>query len=106
MIQGKVKGTLEVESRIELLNTGSFCGDLVTPNLHVEDGALLNGTTKMIAKKQDVENIKNHKKKKKAKVNELGVANRSADQLKEIPMIDPNLAVNDGKQRKTPEVGI
>lgn len=106
VIQGKVKGTLEVESRIELINTGSFCGDLVTPNLHVEDGALLNGTTKMIAKKHDVENIKNHKKKKKAKVKELGAANRSADQLKEIPMIDPNLAVNDGKQSKTPEVGI
>ena len=50
VIQGKVEG-LYAETRVELISTGSFRGELVTPNLHMEEGAQLNATTIMVSKK-------------------------------------------------------
>lgn len=92
VIQGKVEGRLEAENRVELINTGTFSGDLITPNLHVEDGALLNGTMKMISKNAPVESLKDHKKKKEQKPS---------------PEIDPNVSLSGTNDTaKTPEVGI
>ena len=65
VIQGKVEGALHAETRVELISTGSFRGELVTPNLHMEEGAQLNATTIMVSKKAPVENIKDLKRKKK-----------------------------------------
>lgn len=104
VIQGKVEGRLEAENRVELINTGHFTGDLVAPSLHVEDGAILNGTMKMVSKKAPVEKIDDHKKKR-----EQEAKNAKAQQAKNnnAHQVEPSVDISDSEQvAKTPEVGI
>jgi cytoskeletal protein CcmA (bactofilin family) len=96
VIQGKVEGKLHAETRVELISTGTFSGELVTPNLHIEEGALLNGTTTMVSKAASVENIKDLKRKKK---NESNSKNQA-------PIVEPNVSLSNSESAKTPEVGI
>lgn len=47
VIQGQVKGQLEATSRVELTSTSRFDGDVITPSLVINEGAIFNGNTTM-----------------------------------------------------------
>jgi cytoskeletal protein CcmA (bactofilin family) len=47
IIRGTLNGNVNAASRIEIYKTGRVCGDLTTPVLLVEEGALINGTLGM-----------------------------------------------------------
>jgi cytoskeletal protein CcmA (bactofilin family) len=47
LISGKVKGTLEIKRSVTFNGRARFEGDLFTPNLVVEGGAVLNGKVVM-----------------------------------------------------------
>ncbi|MFA4874965.1 MAG: polymer-forming cytoskeletal protein [bacterium] len=48
VIEGNVEGTIEAKRKVELRNGGSFVGDLVTPALAVEEGAIFQGRCQML----------------------------------------------------------
>lgn len=47
MTSGKIKGTITVTEKIQLLKNGILVGDIRTPNLSIEDGAHFHGTSDM-----------------------------------------------------------
>jgi cytoskeletal protein CcmA (bactofilin family) len=47
VVQGNIKGKIEISQRIEFSPTGTFSGELKTPVLFVADGARLNGQLTM-----------------------------------------------------------
>src|SRR6185295_7493946 len=47
IIQGTLQGNLIARSKVEIRKTGRVHGDLITPVLLVEEGALFNGAIKM-----------------------------------------------------------
>lgn len=47
VIQGHVKGKLEAKGRIELHSTARFEGDILTPVLLINEGAIFNGRSSM-----------------------------------------------------------
>ena len=47
IIYGRIEGDLSSTNRIEIRKTGRVHGDIVTPSLLIEEGALLNGVVKM-----------------------------------------------------------
>ncbi len=50
VISGSVKGTLIVESRLELQSTCQISGEIQAVRLQLEEGAVLNGTVSMGSK--------------------------------------------------------
>lgn len=55
VIHGTVLGDVTASARIEIHRTGKVNGDLVTPALLVEEGAIFNGSVKMTNEKQATE---------------------------------------------------
>jgi cytoskeletal protein CcmA (bactofilin family) len=53
-IAGAVRGILEVAELVAVKATGSIHGDIVTQKLTVDEGATLNGSTKMGAVTKDI----------------------------------------------------
>jgi cytoskeletal protein CcmA (bactofilin family) len=47
IIRGTLNGNVNAASRIEIYQTGRVSGDLITPVLLVEEGAIINGTLGM-----------------------------------------------------------
>ena len=47
IIQGTLKGDLDAKTRVEIHKSGQVHGDVVTPVLIVEEGALFNGAVRM-----------------------------------------------------------
>ena len=47
VIQGKVTGKITVNELLSIKSTANVIGDIITSKLHVEPGALFNGTCKM-----------------------------------------------------------
>jgi len=47
VIAGKVKGTLRVESRLEIQSTSRIDGEVIASKMQLEEGAMLNGTVQM-----------------------------------------------------------
>jgi cytoskeletal protein CcmA (bactofilin family) len=47
IIFGRIEGDLTSSSRIEIRKTGRVHGDIITPSLLIEEGAILNGMVKM-----------------------------------------------------------
>ena len=52
-ISGKVQGTLKATGIISILHQGSVVGDITTPVLVVEEGAILDGRCNMVNIKDD-----------------------------------------------------
>jgi cytoskeletal protein CcmA (bactofilin family) len=52
IIYGRVEGDLSSSSRIEIRKTGRVHGDVITPSLLIEEGAILNGVVKMTVEQQ------------------------------------------------------
>ena len=52
-IHGQVFGNIESERRVEVSSTGRVCGDIHTPVLIINEGALLDGRTRMASDKPD-----------------------------------------------------
>jgi len=52
-IHGQVCGNIESERRVEVSSTGRVCGDIHTPVLIINAGAVLDGRTRMAGDKPD-----------------------------------------------------
>lgn len=48
MIQGKVEGNIVAARKLSITSRGSVIGNVTTPTLHIEDGAVLEGSVSMI----------------------------------------------------------
>ncbi len=48
IVEGYIEGTIEAKQRVELRRGANFVGDLVTPSLVVEDGAIFQGRSQML----------------------------------------------------------
>jgi cytoskeletal protein CcmA (bactofilin family) len=55
VIHGTVQGDVTASTRVEIHHTGKVNGDLVTPALLVEEGAIFNGSVKMTKEKPATE---------------------------------------------------
>lgn len=54
IVHGRVEGTLEAVSRVELCSTGIFKGDILTPSLSIKEGAQFNGRSRMSVESAEV----------------------------------------------------
>src|SRR5579864_9812098 len=52
VIMGKVHGNIQCSDRLDIRSEGSLTGDVVTPRICVEDGALLKGAVEVRAESQ------------------------------------------------------
>jgi cytoskeletal protein CcmA (bactofilin family) len=52
VIFGRIEGDLSSSARIEIRKTGRVHGDIATPSLLIEEGAILNGMVKMTMDRQ------------------------------------------------------
>jgi cytoskeletal protein CcmA (bactofilin family) len=52
IIYGRIEGDLSSNTRIEIRKTGRVHGDIITPSLLIEEGAILNGMVKMTIEQQ------------------------------------------------------
>lgn len=58
VVRGNLKGNIFARSRIEVKNDGSVTGDLTTPQVFIEDGALFKGSIEIEkTEKQTQENV-------------------------------------------------
>jgi cytoskeletal protein CcmA (bactofilin family) len=57
VIHGTVQGDVMASARIEIHRTGKVNGDLVTPSLLVEEGAVFNGSVKMTSDQPATESV-------------------------------------------------
>jgi len=48
IVEGYIEGTIEAKQRVELRRGANFIGDIVTPSLVVEDGAIFQGRSQML----------------------------------------------------------
>ena len=55
IIWGRIEGDLSSSNRIEIRKTGRVHGDIITPSLLIEEGAILNGMVKMTVEQQQHE---------------------------------------------------
>ncbi|HEY6334235.1 MAG TPA: polymer-forming cytoskeletal protein, partial [Blastocatellia bacterium] len=55
VIHGTVQGDVTATTRVEIHRSGKVNGDLVTPALLVEEGAIFNGSVKMTNEKPATE---------------------------------------------------
>lgn len=61
LINGTVNGDIIVTERLELGRTARVMGNIQTPRLTIEDGAILEGGCSMIKAKESIEKRKNEK---------------------------------------------
>ncbi len=47
VVEGKIEGTIEAKKKIELRSGANLAGDIFTPTLVVEEGAVFHGNSKM-----------------------------------------------------------
>jgi len=52
IVYGRIEGDLSSSTRIEIRKTGRVHGDIITPSLLIEEGAILNGMVKMTIEQQ------------------------------------------------------
>lgn len=48
VVEGSIEGTIEAKQRIELRRGANVVGDIITPALMVEDGAMFQGRSQML----------------------------------------------------------
>ena len=53
MIMGTVTGNIHCTDRLDIRSEGSLTGDVVTPRICVEDGAVLKGAVEVRAEQQE-----------------------------------------------------
>ena len=66
-INGKVKGTIEAKSRVDIYSKGRVTGTIVSPKLVIEEGAFFQGSCKMELKVLESKNDKDFKESKETK---------------------------------------
>lgn len=57
VVRGNVRGNVWARDRIEIGNDGSITGDLTTPQIFIEEGALFQGSIEKNKEKQTDENV-------------------------------------------------
>jgi cytoskeletal protein CcmA (bactofilin family) len=65
VIMGQVTGNIQCTDRLDIRSEGSLAGDVVTPRICVEDGAVLKGAVEVRADQQQNEKV--HSKPETAK---------------------------------------
>jgi len=58
VIQGQVQGKVEATTRVELSSSSRFDGDVVTPSLVINEGAIFNGNTSMKPPEKEEQAVK------------------------------------------------
>ncbi len=53
MVQGKVEGNVTAANKLHITNKGQVFGNISTPSLHIEEGAILEGSIIMTGRKND-----------------------------------------------------
>ncbi|MFV1950380.1 MAG: polymer-forming cytoskeletal protein [Nitrospinota bacterium] len=67
IIRGKISGNINATKKIELCSNGELVGNIKTPVLFIEDGAVFEGNCEMIRKdKKVIPMVRNEKKEEKA----------------------------------------
>jgi cytoskeletal protein CcmA (bactofilin family) len=64
IIQGEIVGNVYAKERVELHHPGRMIGDITTPAVVIDDGAIFEGKCKMKEKKEDKKGQKKEKEKK------------------------------------------
>ena len=62
-VAGKITGNITISKVIELAKTAVINGDLITSKIHVQTGAIFNGTSRMGDNIRNVEDNKSTEKK-------------------------------------------
>jgi cytoskeletal protein CcmA (bactofilin family) len=65
IIQGEIVGNVYAKERVELHHPGRMIGDITTPSVVIDDGAVFEGKCKMKEKKEDKKGQKKEKEKEK-----------------------------------------
>ena len=65
IIQGEIVGNVYAKERVELHHPGRMIGDITTPSVVIDDGAIFEGKCKMKEKKDDKKGQKKEKEKEK-----------------------------------------
>lgn len=52
MVQGKLEGDVTAEKKVSITSKGRLIGNVATPSLNIEDGALLDGAISMIKREE------------------------------------------------------
>ncbi len=76
VVMGTVTGNIHCSDRLDIRSEGSLTGDVVTPRICVEDGAVLKGAVEVRADQQ--QNDKAHSKSETAKATESPKATAAA----------------------------
>ena len=61
IIQGEIVGNVYAKERVELHHPGRMIGDITTPSVVIDDGAIFEGKCKMKEKKEDKKGQKKEK---------------------------------------------
>ena len=48
LVHGRMEGNIRATQKIHIAGKGKLVGDIITPSLHVEDGAILQGSVSML----------------------------------------------------------
>ncbi|MGI6452709.1 MAG: bactofilin family protein [Syntrophomonadaceae bacterium] len=51
IVAGTIEGHITAQGRVELTSTGAMIGDIITNTITIEEGGMLEGTSKMIREK-------------------------------------------------------
>ena len=78
MIQGSFEGNITAEKKLHITSKGKVIGNITTPALHVEDGAVLEGAVSMI--KRDAGKIRPLVLKKGAEAGESAPSFQSLEE--------------------------
>ena len=52
MIQGRLEGNIIADKKVHITNKGRVIGNVIAPALHIEDGAVLEGSVSMIKREE------------------------------------------------------
>lgn len=54
MVQGVLEGDIQADKKVHITSKGRVMGNIATPSLHIEDGAVLEGSVSMIKREEKV----------------------------------------------------
>jgi cytoskeletal protein CcmA (bactofilin family) len=70
VIMGKVTGNIQCTDRLDIRSEGSLTGDVVTPRICIEDGAVMKGAVEVRAAQQQAAQPQNEKSQPQSKPSE------------------------------------
>lgn len=84
VIMGKVQGNIQCSDRLDVRSEGALTGDVVTPRISVEDGAMIKGSVQVRAADKNDKHQHQHQAQGQAKPATPAEQPKAADQPKAI----------------------